>query len=139
MTLTVNSFIKKGYVPLAVNRYAGIAWQGEYLKDFWMWNGRYIEDGAGAEVLQTFRVSTVKEAALRYWKDGWTPLKPIDEDFLRKLEQALRSHRGLKAEGVRFPDMPFLEMRIVEEGRTKKRGDKNEREQGCGKGHREGL
>lgn len=93
---------------MACNRYAGIAWHGEYLRDFWMWNGQYIEYKNGIKYIQTVKVDTLKEAALKYWRDGWVPVKEIDEHFLRRLEQSLREHPGLKKEGVRFPDTPFL-------------------------------
>lgn len=103
-------FNKKGYFPLALNRYAGIAWQGEYLKDFWMWNRQFNEEKGNRRHIQTVRVTELKDAALRFWRDGWIPVKPIDEGMLRRMEQALRCHRGLKAEGVRFPDTDFLKM-----------------------------
>lgn len=107
----VNSFLKKGYIPLACNRYAGIGWEGEYLNDFWMWNGQFMAGRDGKKRIQTVRVVDMKEAAIRYWRDGWVPLKEIDEKFLRRMEDALRRHRGLKLEGAGFPDAEFLEMR----------------------------
>lgn len=107
MTLTISRFLKKGYVPLACNKYAGVAWQGEYLKNFWMWNGQFMETSEG-ERIQTVRVTELKEAALRYWRDGWIPLRAIDAEFLRRMEGALRAHRGLLKEGVKFDDAPFL-------------------------------
>lgn len=109
MPITVSSFLKKGYIPLTCNRYAGIAWQGDYLHDFWMWNGQFTEK-EGARVIQSVKVVALKEAALRYWRDRWVPLKPIDGAFLQRMEGALRSHQGLKREGIIFPDAPFLEM-----------------------------
>lgn len=108
MSLTARSFLDKGYIPLACNRYAGVAWQGEYLADFWMWNTQLTRCEGGGKRVQTVKVNELKEAALRYWRDGWVPLKSVDEDFLRRMEGALRTHRGLKKEGVNFPDGPFL-------------------------------
>ncbi len=93
-----------------MNRYAGIAWQGEHLKDFWMWNRQFNGRKGDIRHIQTVRVAELKEAALRYWRDGWIPIKPVDEGMLRRMEQALRLHRGLNAEGVRFPDAHFLKM-----------------------------
>ena len=110
MSLTARSFLDKGYIPLACNRYAGVAWQGEYLADFWMWNTQLTQCEGGNKRIQTVKVNELKEAAIRYWRDGWVPLKPVDEDFLRRMEGALRTHRGLKKEGVNFPDGPFLKM-----------------------------
>lgn len=110
MAITVDSFLKRGYVPLACNQYAGIAWQGEYLKDFWMWNRQYAEYRGGVKYIQTVKVTDLKEAALRYWRDGWVPVKPVDECFLRMMEKALRGHRGLKKNGVKLPDNDFLRM-----------------------------
>lgn len=109
MNISVNSFIKRGYVPLTLNRYAAVAWQGEPLKDFWMWNGGYLERG-GVRYIQTIRVADLKEAAIRYWQDGWAPVKLIDEAFLRRMENSLRAHKGLRAQGVKFPESPFLRM-----------------------------
>lgn len=108
MTLTASSFIKKGYIPLACNRYAGIAWQGEPLSDFWMWNRQYAVGADGSGKIQTVKVTDIMEAALRYWKDGWVPLKPVDDNTLVRMEAALREHRGLKKEGHNFPDTRFL-------------------------------
>lgn len=110
MRLTARSFLDRGYIPLACNRYAGVAWQGEYLKDFWMWNSQLTHYEGGVRLIQTVKVSELKEAALRYWRDGWVPLKPVDSAFLRRMEGALRAHRGLKKEGIDFPDTPFLKM-----------------------------
>jgi hypothetical protein len=101
-------FTKKGYYPLTLNRYAGLAWQGELLKDFWMWNRQYNEYQGNIKHIQTIKVADLKEAALRYWRDGWVPIRPIGEDLLRRMENALRAHSGLKAMGMRFPDTPFL-------------------------------
>ncbi|MBI1913047.1 MAG: hypothetical protein HYS21_13755 [Deltaproteobacteria bacterium] len=108
MTITINSYLKKGYIPLACNSYAGIAWQGDYINDLWMWNGKYTEYEGGIKHIQTIRVISIKDAALRYWRDNWVPLKGPDESLLRRLEQALREHPGLKKERVKFPDTPFL-------------------------------
>lgn len=109
MPISVRSFIDKGYVPIACNASAGIAWQGEYLSDFWMWNRQYIEDSRGSTMIQTVKVTTLKEAAIRCWKDGWVAVRPLDERLVRKMEAALREHRGLKCEGIVFPDGPFLD------------------------------
>lgn len=99
---------KKGYIPLAWDRYAGISWQGEHLGGFWMWNGKFTEYEGGVKHIRTVKVGELKEAALHYWRDKWVPLKPVGESFLRRMEQALREHKGLKREGVKFPDGPFL-------------------------------
>lgn len=110
MSVTIDSFIKRGYTPLACNRHAGIAWQGEYLGDFWMWNRQLTEYEGGVKRVETVRVTDLKEAALRYWRDRWVPLKPLDDDLLRRMEGVLRGHAGLKAEGVTFPDGDFLRL-----------------------------
>jgi len=111
MSVTIDSFIKRGYTPLACNKYAGIAWQGEALQDFWMWNGQVTEYEGGVKRAQTVRVGDLKEAAVRYWRDRWVPLKPVGEELLRRMEGALRKHAGLKGEGVNFPDGEFLRHR----------------------------
>lgn len=108
MTITVNSFLKRGYTPLVCGNYAAIAWQGEYLPDMWMWNGQYTEYRGGVRHIQTVKVSDLKEAAVRFWRDGWIPVKPLGEPMLRRMEVALRNHKGIKAEGVDFPDGAFL-------------------------------
>lgn len=108
MAITINSFLKRGYTPLACNNYAAIAWQGEYLSDMWMWNGQFTGYKGGVKHIQTVKVTDLKEAAVRFWRDGWTPVKPVDDLMLRRMEEALRSHKGLKAEGVIFPDDAFL-------------------------------
>lgn len=110
MPISARTFLDKGYVPIACNTSAGIAWQGEHLADFWMWNRQHMEDKNGRRTIQTVKVSTVKEAAIRCWKDGWVAVKPLDEVLLRKMERALREHRGLKSEGIIFPEGPFLNM-----------------------------
>ena len=110
MGLNAKSFLDKGYIPLACNRYAGVAWQGEYLADFWMWNTQFTYYEKGCKRIQTVKVGELKEAALRYWRDGWVPLKPVGTEFLRRMEGALRAHRGLKKEGVNFPEEQFLKM-----------------------------
>lgn len=110
MGVTIDSFLRRGYTPLACNRYAGIAWQGEYLKDFWMWNRQIAEYRGGVRRIETVRVTDLKEAAMRYWRDRWVPLKPISEDLLRRMEAALRAHRGLRKEGVALPHGEFLRM-----------------------------
>ncbi|MDP2689922.1 MAG: hypothetical protein Q8P48_07395 [Deltaproteobacteria bacterium] len=110
MSVTIDSFLKRGYTPLACNRYAGIAWQGEYLDDFWMWNRQLTEYKGGIKRMQTVRVADLKEAAMRYWRDRWVPLKPVGTEFLRRMEAVLRAHQGLKKEGVCLPDGEFLRM-----------------------------
>lgn len=109
MALTINSFLKRGYIPLSLNKLAGIAWQGELLQDFWMWNRQFTEYKGGIKYIQTVKVTELKEAAIRYWRDGWVPLKPASDGFLRRMEAALRGHQGLKKEGIKFPDKAFLE------------------------------
>ncbi|MBE7415997.1 MAG: hypothetical protein HS130_12585 [Deltaproteobacteria bacterium] len=94
-------------MPIAFNGYASIAWQGEQTKDLWMWTGQYIQGPGGERSMQTVRVRELKEAALRYWRDGWVPLK-WDQGLLERMESALREHRGLKAAGVSFPGGRFL-------------------------------
>jgi len=108
MSVTIDSFVRRGYTPLACNKYAGIAWQGEFIKDFWMWNGQVTEYEGGVKRIQTVKVGDLKEAALRYWRDRWVPLKRVDDELLRRMEGALRAHGGLKSEGVAFPDGEFL-------------------------------
>ncbi|MBI2412465.1 MAG: hypothetical protein HYV24_04570 [Deltaproteobacteria bacterium] len=98
MAITIGSYIKRGYIPLAVNRYAGIAWQGEPLHEFWMWNRQFVEDSAGLRMIQTVRVNDVKEAAVRYFRDGWVPIKRIDDTLLRRMEAALRKCGAVKGE-----------------------------------------
>ncbi len=100
--------MKRGFIPLACNKYAGIAWQGAMLKDFWMWNRRFTQGSSGVMLIQTVRVTTLKDAAIRYWRDGWVPLRPVKGDFLRLMEDALRSHAGFKRQGVKFPEGAFL-------------------------------
>lgn len=95
-------------MPLAYCACGVVAWQGEYLPDLWMWNGQYNVYKGGVRHIQTVKVTTLKEAALRYWRDGWVPVRPVDDAFLRRMEAALRGHRGLGAEGVCLPDEPFL-------------------------------
>lgn len=110
MTLTIKSFLKKGYIPLSLNSLAGIAWQGELIQDFWMWNRQYMEYKDGRRYIQTVKVSDLKDAALRYWRDNWVPLKPVSSALLRRMEAALREHKGIRGEGIKFPDGPFLDM-----------------------------
>jgi hypothetical protein len=108
MEVLADSILKKGYIPLACDRYAAVAWQGEYLPDFWMWNGKFTEYEGGIKHIRTAKVGELKEAALHYWQDKWVPLRQVDEGFLRRMERALREHQGLKREGVKFPDGQFL-------------------------------
>lgn len=108
MTISINSFLRRGYIPLACNKYAGIAWQGEYLPDFWMWNRQYTSDIPGNRYIQTVKVPELKEAALRLYKDKWVPLKTVDNAMLRRMERALRANTGLRQEGINLPDAEFL-------------------------------
>ncbi len=105
-----DSIIRKGYIPIACDMRGAISWKGEYLHNFWMWNRQHMESKDGKRLIQTIRVTELKEAALKYWRDKWVPVEPIDEEFLRRMEQALRDHRGLKRQGVKFPEGAFLEM-----------------------------
>lgn len=106
MTIDIGTLLKKGFTPLAANRLAAVSWQGEYLGEFWMWNGQLNKDGLGQSV-QTVKVSDLREAAIRCWRDRWVPLK-WDCALLRRMEASLRAHRGLKAQGVQFPEGAFL-------------------------------
>ncbi len=103
------AMLKKGYVPLRGDNLAAIGWQSEHLKDFWMWTRRFMENDDGTRRIRTVKVTELKDAAIHYWRHGWVPLKPVDDALLRRMERVLREHRGLKREGVRFPDTPFLE------------------------------
>lgn len=78
------------------------------MPDFWMWNRQFSVYDNGARFIQTVQVSDLTQAALRYWKDGWVPIRPVDDMFLRRMEAALRRHKGLKQAGQTFPDRPFL-------------------------------
>ena len=102
--------LRNGFYHLAADMRGGIAWQGEILRDFWMWNRQFTENKDGSRVIQTVRVMDLKEAAIRYWRDKWVPLVPVDEDFLRRMEATLRAHRGLRDLGVTFPAGEFLSM-----------------------------
>lgn len=98
--------MKKGFTPLAVNRFAAVSWKGEPLGEFWMWNGQFTQGEQGMYI-QTVKVTDLREAAVRCWRDKWVPLK-WDSALLRRMEASLRSHRGLKAQGAVFQDAPFL-------------------------------
>lgn len=102
MAIDLSSLLKKGFTPLAANRFAAVSWQGEPLSEFWMWNGQLMGSS-----IQTVKVTDLKEAAIRCWRDNWVPLK-WDSVLLRRMEVCLRSHRGLQQQGVVFPDAPFL-------------------------------
>jgi hypothetical protein len=106
MAIDISSFLKKGFTPLAANRFAAVSWQGEPLGEFWMWNGQ-LTRGQQGSFIQTVKVSDLKEAALRCWRDKWVPLK-WDSVLLRRMEACLRSHKGLEKQGVVFPDTHFL-------------------------------
>ena len=108
MSAITESITKKGYIALAYDNRGAIAWRGEYLKDFWMWNRQFTKYKGGTKHIQTVKVEELKEAAVRYWRDGWIPVKPIDELLLRRMEEALRCHKGLARDGVSFPDSQFL-------------------------------
>lgn len=106
MAIDTGSLLKKGFTPLAANAYAAVSWQGEVLRDFWMWNGQ-VSEGPSGKFIQTIQVSDLKEASVRFWRDRWVPLR-WDETLIRRMEECLRVHRGLKKQGVVFPDTPFL-------------------------------
>lgn len=106
MAIDIGSLLKKGFTPLAANRFASVSWQGEPLGEFWMWNGQ-LTHGQKGPAVQTVKVCDLKEAAIRCWRDKWVPLK-WDGALLRRMEAALRSHRGLQKQGVLFPEAPFL-------------------------------
>jgi len=101
--------VKSGFYPLASDVRGGIAWQGELVRDFWMWNRQFTEYSGGVRLIQTVRVADLKEAALRYWRDKWVPLKPLSADVLRRMEVCLRAHQGLRDAGITFPEKAFLE------------------------------
>jgi len=111
MDMTANNArpVKKGFYSLASDIRGGIAWQGELLRDFWMWNRQFTEYKGGVRLIQTVRVTDLKEAAIRYWRDKWVPLKPLSDDILRRMEDSLRRHQGLRDAGITFPASPFLE------------------------------
>lgn len=106
MAIEPVSLLKKGFIPLAANKYAALSWQGEGLRDFWMWNGQ-VTQGPGGRYIQTIKVTDLKEASLRVWRDRWVPLR-WDNELLRRMEECLRAHAGLKRQGVNLPDGPFL-------------------------------
>lgn len=110
MANDIRSYLKRGYIPLALSKEASIAWQGEYVHDLWMWNRQFMASFDGKKKIQAVKVNDMKEAALRYWRDGWVPLRPIDDEFLKKMEDALREHKGLKLMGIKFPDSRFLQL-----------------------------
>ncbi len=101
--------MKKGFYSLASDVRGGIAWQGELLRDFWMWNRQFTEYNGGVRLIQTVRVTDLKEAALRYWRDKWVPLKPVSTELLRRMEVSLRAHQGLRDAGINFPGGAFLD------------------------------
>jgi len=100
--------IKKGFYSLASDVRGGIAWQGELLRDYWMWNKQFTEYRGGVRHIQSVKVADLKEAAIRYWRDKWVPLTPPDEDLLLRMEDSLRAHQGLRDAGVTFPENAFL-------------------------------
>ena len=106
MAIDISSLLKKGFTPLAANRFAAVSWQGEPLSEFWMWNGQ-ITHGKQGPSIQTVKVTDLKEAAIRCWRDKWVPLR-WDSALLRRMEASLRAHRGLQKQGMVFPDAPFL-------------------------------
>jgi len=100
---------KKGFYHLTSDLRGAIAWQGELVRDFWMWNRQYTEYSGGVRLIQTVRLTDLKEAAIRYWRDKWVPLKPLSPELLRRMEDCLRAHRGLRDVGVTFPEGAFLQ------------------------------
>ena len=110
MSGVLSAMVKKGYMPLAGNSFTAIGWQGKRLEDFWMWTGRYVEDGDGNKIKHTVKVESLSEAALHYWRDKWVPLGEVTDELLTEMEETLRANRGLKGEGVSFPDGEFLMM-----------------------------
>lgn len=109
MAGVTEAMIEKGYIPLAATELVGIGWQGELLKDFWMWNRKFNEYEGGIKHIRTVKVSELKEAALHYWCDRWIPLRPLSKQMLRRMEDALRAHPGLSGKGIKVPDGEFLE------------------------------
>ena len=101
---------QKGYFPMTVAGGIVTSHQGAVLKDFHMWTRKLYEYEDGTKQIRTAQVIELKEAALHYWRDGWVPTKPIEEDLLRLFENELRNHGGLKREGYNFSDSSFLEM-----------------------------
>ena len=93
---------------MAAGPNSAISWRGEFLHDFWMWNGLFNEYRGGVRHIQTVKIEELKEAAIRYWRDGWVPIRPVDEGLLRRMEAALRVHQGLKRAGIKFPETAFL-------------------------------
>jgi len=73
-----------------------------------MWNRQYTEYSGGVRLIQTVRLTDLKEAALRYWRDKWVPLKQPSPELLRRMEDCLRAHRGLRDAGVTFQEGSFL-------------------------------
>ncbi len=110
MSAVKESILKKGYIPLACNSFGGISWMGTALDNFWMWNRQYTEYEGGVKYVQTIKVDELGEAALRYWKDKWVPVLPVDEGLLRRMEDSLRADRSLMSSGVSFPSDDFLDL-----------------------------
>jgi hypothetical protein len=106
MKIDTGTLFKKGFTLLTANRFAAVSWQGEHLGEFWMWNGQ-LNKGRGGQSVQTVKVTDLREASIRCWRDRWVPLK-WDGALLRRMEASLRAHRGLKAQGVLFPEGAFL-------------------------------
>lgn len=88
----------------------GVELVGVKLENFHMWTRKITEYKNGQKQMRTVRVNLLREAAFHYWKDSWVPIDPISEEFLRSMEQALRTHPGLHLQNVQFPDGGFLEM-----------------------------
>lgn len=109
MIAVKESILKKGYVPLAVNSYGGISWQGAVLKNFWMWNRQYNEYEGGIKHIQTVKVTELSDAAIRYWRDKWVPVAPIDETLLRRMESSLRSTQARAIKERPLPPDEFLD------------------------------
>jgi hypothetical protein len=72
MTIDIGTLLKKGFTPLAANRLAAVSWQGEYLGEFWMWNGQ-LNKGGRSQSVQTVKVSDLREAAIRCWRGRSIP------------------------------------------------------------------
>src|SRR4030067_1172251 len=105
MAIDISSLLKKGFTPLAANRFAAVSWQGEPLSEFWMWNGQ-ITHGKQGPSIQTVKVTDLKEAAIRCWRDKWVPLR-WDSAFVRRMVASLRAHSGMYKQGMGFPEAPF--------------------------------
>ena len=93
----------------------GYYFQKRTIHDLWMWTGKYTEYTDGTIQIRTVKVDDLREAAYHYWMDGWIPIKGVTDELLRAMEEELRQHRGLQKSGVRVPDEPFLEAKVIPE------------------------